>query len=304
VRGTAVHWILGKGKYLRESYGRPPRVIGVWMDITPAKQNESRERSQREQLAHLSRVAMLGELSGAITHELGQPLAAILFDAEAGLRLMAKDDFDRREIAAILGDIIAADTRAAEVIRRLRALFKRGVVQKERVDVRECIQAALSLEHSDLIVRGVTTTLQLDGPIAFVNADAIQIQQVLLNLIINASEAMSAMPPGQRSLHISAANVENERVVHIRVRDNGEGIENPETIFEPFFTTKKHGVGLGLTISRSIITANGGKLWATNNPDGGATLHLTLAVYVDSTIPSVLPDTSDFMSQAQARSEV
>jgi two-component system, LuxR family, sensor kinase FixL len=301
VRDKAVHWVMGKGKHSRRTDGRPHRIIGVWMDITDSKQQVARERSQREQLAHLSRVAMLGELSGAITHELGQPLAAILFNAEAGLRSFEKGDGDAREMVSILEDIIAADMRAAEVIRRLRALFKKGEVQKESIDVRDCIQGVLSLEHSDLIGRGIATKLQLDRDIPLVNADPIQLQQVLLNLIVNASEAMSAATISQKTLQISACKEDAENLVHIRVSDSGEGIEHPEKIFEPFFTTKKNGMGLGLTISRSIVGANGGRLWATNNADGGATLHLTLAVHVDPQTSSEVAE-GDSSRQVQALS--
>jgi two-component system sensor kinase FixL len=245
---------------------------------------------------------MLGELSGAITHELGQPLAAILFNAQAGVRMLDNGGGDLREIRSILEDIVAADTRATEVIRRLRALFKRGAVQRERIDVRDCIQAVLALEHSDLIVRNVATTLQLDHDIPLVNADAIQLQQVLLNLIVNACEAMSALPASQRNLRISACNEQTERLVHIRIADNGAGIENPEEIFEPFFTTKSHGVGLGLTISRSIVSANGGRLWATNNPGGGATLHVTLAIHMDAKALSPVAAALDSARESQTLS--
>jgi two-component system sensor kinase FixL len=278
VRGENVRWIMGKGKYLRKGVRRPRRVIGVWMDITGSKHREVRERSQRAQLAHLSRVATLGELSGSLTHELSQPLSAILFNAQAGLRAMENDDPDMQEIVAILKDIVEADSHASEVIRRLRALFKRGTVQKERIDVRECIQAVLALEHSDLIVRSVATTVHLDADMPPVNVDPVQIQQVFLNLIVNACEAMTAIPVGRRALRITAFSEPETGTVHVAVCDSGPGIENPDKIFEPFFTTKTHGIGLGLTISRTIVGAHGGRLWATNNPSCGATLHVSVPV--------------------------
>jgi signal transduction histidine kinase len=284
-RRDSIRWVLGKGKHLRKERHAPVRLIGVWMDITQSKHREAQERSQRDQLAHLSRVAMLGELSGALTHELSQPLSAMLFNSYAALKELDKNSPDLQEIRAMIEDIAADDTRAAEVIRRLRALFKRGTVQKERVDVADCVQAALALEHSDLIVRGVTTSIEIGRDMPRVDADPIQIQQVLLNLIVNACEAMNSVPTHERRLHIVVNNRSDAGLVHIAVSDNGSGIPDPERIFEPFFTTKTHGIGLGLAISRSIVGAHGGKLWATNNPGRGATLHVELTAASDASDP-------------------
>jgi signal transduction histidine kinase len=275
VFGGEVRWILSKGKVLRDQNGAPKRLIGVCIDTTHRKCRELHERSQREQLAHLSRAAMLGELSGALAHELSQPLSAVLINAQAGLQELSKMSPDMRELRSILGDIAADDTRAGEVIRRLQALFLGGQVQMESVDVGDCVRGVLALEHSDLIMRNVTSELHLAPDLPAVMADPVQLQQVLLNLIINACDAMAEKPAGERRLQIRAG-IERDSWVHIEVHDSGRGVENFERIFEPFYSTKQRGIGLGLAISRTIIGTHRGRLWGTNNHDGGATFHVVL----------------------------
>lgn len=274
-------WIMSKGKILHTRGGEPRRVIGIFSDTTRRKRQEVHERSQRELLAHLSRVSMLGELSGALTHELSQPIAAVLFNAQTALREINQPSPNMGELTAILEDIVADDTRAGEVIRRLRALFIRGSVQKESVDVCACIHAVLKLENTDLIVRGVATEIQIAEDLPMVSVDPVQIQQVLLNLIVNACESMEAVSVDQRQLCISVCR-EQGSTVHIRVCDSGPGIEHPDRIFEPFFSTKTRGIGLGLAICRSIIRAHGGQLWGTNNAGRGATFHVSLPVVTAS----------------------
>ncbi len=269
----AVRWIMVTGKSPREGPGEPHRIIGIFMDTTEWKAREAKEQLQRNQLAQLSRVAMLGELSGALAHELRQPLAAIQFNAQAGLRELAKDAPDLGELRAIFEDIVADDERAGEVIRRLRALFVRGAVQAEPVDVRDCIRTVLALEYGDLIVRNIAIELDL-GDVPLVRADPIQLQQVLLNVVLNACEAMMAVPAEQRRLRIVSRVEAGE--LRISVSDNGPGISEPERIFEPFYSTKTDSIGLGLAISRTIMGAHGGRLWSTNNADRGATFHLSL----------------------------
>lgn len=272
-RGGAVRWIMMTGKVVRDRPGGAQRITGIFVDTTDWKARDAKEQLQRNQLAHLSRVAMLGELSGALAHELRQPLAAMLFNAQAGLRELAKPEPNLRELVAILEDIAADDVRAGEVIRRLRALFVRGAVQAELVDVRECVRKVLALEYGDLIVRNVTIDLDL-AEVPLVRADPIQLQQVLLNVVSNACEAMMAAPAAERRLRISSRVEASE--VRISVCDNGPGISEPERIFEPFYSTKADSVGLGLAISRTIMGAHGGRLWSANNADRGATFHLSL----------------------------
>lgn len=268
-----VRWIRGLGKVQVDSAGTPQAMIGVCIDTTQRKHLEMQQHSQREKLAHLMRTATLGELSGTLAHELSQPLAAILLNAHAGRQELRRTSPRMQEIGAILDDIAADDERAGEVISRLRALFRREPVEKEQVQVAECISSILDLEHGDLIIRNVAVDLNIHPALPPVTAVHAQLQQVLLNLIVNACEAMAGKS-GERWLHIAAVSHAGE--VRVEVSDNGSGVEDFERIFEPFYSTKGRGVGLGLAIARNIIAAHGGRLWGANNAAGGATFFIAL----------------------------
>lgn len=231
---------------------------------------------QRQQLTHLTRVAILGQLSGALAHELNQPLTSILSNAQAAQRFLAKCPIDLTEVREILENIVSDDKRAGEVISRLRAMLKRGENQMQEIDVPRLIRDALALAHSDLVVRQVQIEARLAQNVLPVKGDGVQIQQVLLNLLLNAAEAMNANDPRDRKITIDAR--QNARVVYVAVSDCGAGITDGslERVFDAFYTTKSDGLGLGLAICRSIITGHGGRLWATNNPDRGVTFHFIL----------------------------
>jgi PAS domain S-box-containing protein len=250
---------------------------GVLTDVTARKQAELAVQQQRQLLTHLTRVATLGELSGALAHELNQPLTAILSNAQAALRFLAREPVDLAELREILQDIADEDRRAGEVIRRLRALLRRGETPGQPLDVNELTSDVLRLAHSELIAHGVTVTAQLTPELPRVAGDRVALQQVLLNLIVNACDAMRLDEPDQRQLTVTTA-LDGEGAVRVAIVDRGAGIpaDGIERVFEPFFTTKEHGLGLGLMICRSIIVAHGGRLWATNNPDRGATFTFTL----------------------------
>jgi C4-dicarboxylate-specific signal transduction histidine kinase len=237
-------------------------------------------------VAHLSRVAMLGELSGALSHELNQPLTAILANARAAQRLMAHERPDLAEVREILGEIADADRRAGEVITRLRAFLQNGEMQLSPVDLNEVACEVLTLVYSDLILRRVTVdTTGLSPDLPGVFGDRVQIQQVLLNLLLNACDAIA--PDGlDRQVTLSTA-AGADGTVELSLADRGTGIppEKIQHIFEPFFTTKPDGLGLGLSICRSIVTAHEGRLWAENNVDGGATFRLRLPVLDASAEP-------------------
>jgi signal transduction histidine kinase len=253
----------------------PLLLLSVVLDERTRTEREARE--QRLQLTHLSRVAMLGEMSGGLAHELNQPLTAILSNAQAAQHFIANNKLiDQEELSDILRDIIAADQRAGEVIRRLRALFKRGETQFQRLDINELVREVLSLAHGDLATRGVEVELQLAAELPLVEGDPIQLQQVMLNLIMNASEALAGARVEERRLKLRT--VAAARQVHLSFIDNGPGFaaETYEKLFEPFYTTKPQGLGLGLSISRSIIAAHGGKLWGVAKPGRGATFHISL----------------------------
>jgi C4-dicarboxylate-specific signal transduction histidine kinase len=273
-----VRWIHGRAQVRRGTGGQVLRVTGVVIDVTGRKRAEAELEHQRQQLAHLTRVAILGQLSGALAHELNQPLTSILSNAQAAQRFMAEDRIDLDEVRSILDDIVNDDRRAGEVIRRLRAMLKRGETQIQQLDIAQLIRDALTFAHSDLIVRQVHVSTRLSERLPVVAGDRVQIQQVLLNLLLNASEAMAVEQPAQRRIEISATR--ESHVVHVAIRDRGPGVPDSqlENVFDAFYTTKSNGLGLGLSICRSIITAHGGKLWATNNEVRGSTFHFTLPV--------------------------
>jgi PAS domain S-box-containing protein len=250
-------------------------------DITAHKQAIAQAREQRRQLAHLGRAAVLGELSGAFAHELAQPLTSILGNAEAALELLPADTPCLSEIRDMLRDIVKDDVRAAEVIQRLRSMLTQGEIQRRPVDLNQVVRDVLALARSDLITRNVSVNVQLDPEGRLVLADPVQLQQVLLNLIVNACEAMVGSPPSQRRLTIRTAPVDEGRAIECSVADRGSGIASGDTerIFQPFVTTKKQGLGLGLAICRSIVEAHGGRLWAENAADGcGAIFRFTASI--------------------------
>lgn len=278
-----VRWISGRGSVEFSRAGRAIRLRGVLIDVTARKRAESEVQQQRTELAHLSRVTMLGELSGSLAHELNQPLTAILSNAEAAQRFLSQEPVNVEEVRAILKDIVDDDTRAGEVIRRLRLLLQKGELQRQPLDIGEVIRDVLRLMNSDLLNHGITVATDLDEHLPVVSGDRVQIQQVMLNLIMNASDVMAGNAPGTRrlSIHVASANGQG---VSIKVSDQGPGIAagNLEQVFTPFYTTKPTGMGLGLTVCRTIVGAHGGRLWATNNDDRGASFHVL--------IPSATPE--------------
>ena len=254
-------------------------LITVIRDLTLQKRAEREAQERRMEVMHLSRVVMLGELSGSLAHELNQPLTAILSNAQAAQRLIATGRVDVQELRDILTDIVDENRRAGEIIRRLRALFKKSGTQFQRLSSNELVNEVLALSRGDLLTRNIEVVSQLSPQPADTYGDRIQLQQVLLNLINNASEAMD-FAGSARTLTIKTAPTA-DGFVTIFVIDTGPGIpaERMDRLFEPFFTSKQHGLGLGLSISRSIVTAHGGHLLARNNPKSGATFRVLLPPY-------------------------
>ena len=264
-------------------------IVGVALSTLGArawlivKEEERRARAelevarQRNQLTHLSRVNTLGELSGSIAHEVSQPLTAILSNAQAAQLLLRNSEPDLNEVRDILGEIVADDQRAGDIIRRLRLLLKRGEVQCQPVDVNDLIGEVLKLLRSELIERGVIAHVELDSSRPILQADRVGLQQVLINLLRNACEAMAEVPREARALTIRTG-VDGDGFVMISVCDTGPGIAEGELekVFEPFFTNKEDGMGLGLSVCRTIINAHGGRIWAERNPGGGTTFRLLL----------------------------
>jgi PAS domain S-box-containing protein len=271
--------------------GEPCHIV-VIRDVTERKRNESMLHEQQRELAHLSRVAALGELSGALAHELNQPLAAILTNARAAQRMIARNQPNAADLREILEDIAADDRRAGEVISRLRSFLRKSEIQPRPLRLSDIVSEVLSLVHSDLIQRRISVDSHVSRSLPRVMGDKVQLQQVLLNLILNASDAMAHMPPHDRRLTISA-DYNAAGAIELSVIDRGIGVDPDrlEQIFEPFVTTKETGLGLGLAICRSIVSAHGGRLWAVNNVDQGATFMLMMAP-ADSGI--TIPNSAEF----------
>src|SRR6266516_2854965 len=276
----SVRWVAARGRVYADKYGKPIRLLGVSMDTTTRKQAELEAARQQHDLAHLARVTTLGELSCSLAHELTHPLTAILSNAQAAQRFLARDDADLDEVREILNDIVTEDQRAGEVIHRLRLLLKKGELQEhsDDVDLNEVVRDVLKLMRGDLINRNVTVDTDLAQNLPAVTGDLVQLQQVLLNLMLNGCEAMADYDSSERRLLI-ASQLENG-AVRVSVTDRGGGIpeKNMEQVFERFFTTKKEGMGLGLSVCRTIIDAHRGKIWATNNGGCGATFHFSLPI--------------------------
>ena len=247
-------------------------------DITVRKRIEIETKLAWDDLAHSTRVSTLGVLAASLAHELNQPLGAIMSNAEAGQLLLGRGAIDGSQFQAIFHDIVADAQRAGEVIRRLRVLLRKGESSQQSLDLNQVTSDVLDFAHSELITRNVTVIRQFAPNQPTVLGDRVQLQQVLLNLILNACDAMSTTPPDGRSL--TAATSSGQACAEVSISDRGSGIAPgiQNLLFEAFVTTKPQGLGLGLSICRSIIAAHGGRLWAENNPDRGATFHFTLPV--------------------------
>jgi signal transduction histidine kinase len=254
----------------------------AWLIVKEQEKNAHAELEiarQRVQLTHLARVSMLGELSGSIVHEISQPLTASLTNAQAAQLLLTQSGLDLEEVREIVRDIVADDQRAVEVIQRLRQLLKRGEVHFQPLSANEIVEDVLKLLRSELIDRGVTVHSELTSSLPILQGDRVGLQQVLINLVTNACDAMADMPPAARAVTIRTG-LDGNDFVSISVCDAGPGIAEGklEQVFEPFFTSKVNGVGLGLSVCRRIINAHGGKLWAEHNSGRGATFRLLLPV--------------------------
>lgn len=250
----------------------PTRIVVI---VERSERNEL-HRNQQE-LAHLARISALGELAGSLAHELNQPLTAILSNSQAAQRFMEADPINVAEVRETLDDIVADNRRAGEIIRKMRTLVRKGDMEWQRVDVGGVVHDVVSLVHSDAIVRAIRTTLDVEPALPPVRGDKVQLQQVLLNLMLNAFDAVQDRPASDRLVTVQARTGADGSVC-LCVRDCGHGltVEQLDKIFQPFFTSKPHGLGLGLSISRSIVSAHGGHIWAENNAEGGATFHVLL----------------------------
>jgi PAS domain S-box-containing protein len=263
---------------LRDGHGEIVKWYGTGIDIEDRKRAEESLRKAQGDLAHANRVTTMGELSASLAHEINQPISGAIINASTCLRRLdrAEPDFEGARVAA--SRVIRDANRAAEIIGRVKLLFSKGVVTKERLDVNEVIREMEFLLHSEATQHSVSVQTKLAADLPLIAGDRVQLQQVLMNLMINSIDAMKAVD-GPRQLTLGTQNDSGEQLL-VWVADTGIGLPANQAgqIFDAFFTTKKHGTGMGLRISRTIIEAHGGRLWATDNHPRGANFHFTLAV--------------------------
>jgi PAS domain S-box-containing protein len=253
------------------------RIYAMARDETEQKHAEDGLREARQELERVSRHTTVGAMTASIAHELNQPLAAIVANGNAGLKWLARKDPNLDEVQEALQGIVDDGLRAAEIITSIRGMFRKDDHEKLLVSVNDLVREVLPLIHGDLERRQIILRSELHGALPKIKGERVPLQQVLLNLIMNASEAMSAVTGRERKLTIQTA-LNEPASVRVTVEDTGCGVDQAhlDRIFDPFFTTKSHGMGLGLSICRSIVEAHGGKLWASRRSPFGTAFHLTL----------------------------
>jgi PAS domain S-box-containing protein len=282
-KDASYRWIYTRAEKQFDDTGNPYLLFGCHVDITERKQAEEDVRQHREELSHVTRMATMGELAASLAHEINQPLTAIRSYAQAAQRLLVDDTPDLDEVGKILAGIVAGNRRAEEVIQRIRMVMKNEQLEWSRLDIKKFIKEVVSFVRKNAEEYKISLRLDLDAELPQIFGDRVQLQQVVLNLIINGLEAINAGEDGFRELVVRASKDEPD-VVTISVRDSGTGIaeENKDRIFDSFFSTKSKGLGMGLSISRSIIEEHGGRLWATRNPDQGTTFSFTVPIYKEN----------------------
>ena len=275
-------WLLVRNVPLRDSRGEIVKWYGTGIDIEDRKRAEDALRKAQGDLAHANRVTTMGELCASLAHEINQPISGAITNASTCLRRLDREPPDIEGARAGASLIIRDANRAAEIINRVRLFFRKGVVTKERVDINELIREMEILLHNEASQHSVFVQTRLAADQPLIVADRIQLQQVLMNLMINGIDAMKAVE-GPRQLTLGTQNDGNAQLL-VSVEDTGIGLPANQAgqIFNAFFTTKEHGTGMGLRISRTIIEAHGGRLWATDNHPRGASFHFTLAVSSDA----------------------
>jgi C4-dicarboxylate-specific signal transduction histidine kinase len=283
-------WLLDIGTPRFSDDGKFLGYIGSCIDLTERKQAELDHQLQNMELARVGRVTLMGELAASLAHEVNNPLGAMVTNANAGQRLIARGNVEPEELNDLLADIVADGHRAREVIEGIRNMVRKKKTTQSLVPINEIIRDLLRIVKADAVTRKVALTTEVDSKAGSVMADRVQLLQVLLNLTLNAFEAMSVLRPDARRLVIRTdRNGEGE--VLVRVRDSGPGFPGGivEQFFEPFFSTKAEGTGMGLTIARSIIEAHGGTLSGENCDDGGACFTVRLPEAKEDKSKTVYP---------------
>jgi len=264
-------WVITRGRCLWDEDGNVLEIICVTIDLSAQKQSDLELQVQREELAHLSRIALIGEMTASLGHELNQPLTAIANNAAAARRFFDRGQIDPAILKQLLADIAAASHRAGEVINGIRGMARKGKSTRSSLNLNALIADTLRLVRSDILIRETVVVTDFDSGLPDVEAAPVQIQQVLLNLIMNALDAVQALPPAERRIIISTRSLKGKSA-EVSVRDFGTGLpaDRAEKVFDHFFSTKAEGMGMGLTIARSIVEAHAGRLGAEDAEGGGA----------------------------------
>jgi signal transduction histidine kinase len=277
--GGAVKHVRGVARVIEQIAGRP-LFIGALQDITESKLAEEALNRARSELAHVTRVTTLNALTASIAHEVNQPLSGIVSNAGATLRFLAGDAPNLEEAREAVRDIVRDGKRAGEIITRIRALTKRTATRREQLDLNETISEVLAIIGDEAKRHSVIVRTQFADTLSPVTGDRVQLQQVVLNLVMNAMEAMSSVSERPRELVITTQNIDAD-CVQATVEDSGIGIASDavDKIFDSFYTTKTGGMGMGLSISRSILQSHGGRLWAVAKDAPGTMFHFTVPKY-------------------------
>jgi len=272
-----IRWVDARGRGYYDEAGKPLWMSGVLFDITDRKEAELQAQQNRDELSHLSRVAAMGELAASIAHELNQPLSGITSNAAAGQRFIDRGEVDLRELHDLLGDIVADGRRAGDVIRGIQGMVKKDVSAHRRINLNDIVISVVRMVKPSAMLHSCELGTFLDPDLPMVEGDPVQLQQVLLNLIINAFDAMGDTPSSRRKVVI-ATERDVDGVTRVSVRDYGVGITEQarDRLFEQFFTTKAKGLGMGLSIVRSIVESHGGEIVAENADGGGARFQFSL----------------------------
>jgi PAS domain S-box-containing protein len=269
-------WYHARGEPLRDQQGRIIQWYGLSVDIDEAKKADERLRQLETDLAHMNRVSMMGELAASLSHEITQPIASARNNARAAQNFLDKQPPDLGEVREALSCVVGDTDRAGDMIDRIRDHMKKAPPRKEQFDLNEAINEVIVLGRSAVIKNGVSVQTRLSEGLFPIHGDRVQLQQVVLNLLLNAVEAMGSTEAGARELVISTE--QDHRGVVVAVCDSGPGLDpsHPERVFDAFYTTKSSGMGMGLSICRSIIDTHGGRLWAEANEPRGTIFQFTL----------------------------
>jgi two-component system, LuxR family, sensor kinase FixL len=273
----SMRWIGGRGRCVTGENGKGTRLIGVSIDISARKLAETEALQHREELGHLSRVAVMGQMAASLAHELNQPLSGIISNASAGQRFIDRGEVDLREMRELLADIVADGRRAGDVIRGIQNMVKKGVPARQRVNLNDLVTDVVRMVKPNAMLHSCDLETLFDPNLPALEADPVQLQQVLINLVVNAFDAMRNTPPSRRKVVIVTKR-NGDSTILTSVRDYGVGIseEIRDRLFDHFFTTKTEGLGMGLGIVRSIVESHGGTVAAENVEGGGARFYFFL----------------------------